>query len=98
MGSLFPRTATATTTAYLVLMVMFLGPLLVWLGRDQPFGHKTVQAALLTNPAGAALAAMGFPGFRQYDLIPASWWVSIIASGILLLVLYVQTRRLTRPL
>jgi hypothetical protein len=98
VSSLFARTAAATTTAYIVLIVLFLGPLLIWLGREQPFGHTTVQAALTVNPMGAALAVMEAPGFAQYDLLPGSWWLSGIASGVLLLLLCLQTRRLTRSL
>jgi hypothetical protein len=98
IGSLFARTAPATTTAYLLLIGLFLGPLLIWLGRDQPFGHGAVQTALMANPMGAALAAMGTPGFAPYELIPASWWASVAVSAVLLLLLSLRTWRLTRPL
>ena len=98
VSSLFARTATATTVSYIVLIVLFLGPLLIWLGREQPFGHRTVQMALMANPMGAALAVMQSPGFVRYELLPASWWISGIASFLLLVGLCVRTWRLTRPL
>lgn len=97
VGSFFARTAPATATAYVVLMVLFLGPLLMWLGRDAPFGHSTVQNSLLATPVGAALSVIKTPGFEHYELLPAAWWISGIASGVLLLLLGVQTWRLARP-
>lgn len=97
VGSLFVRTATATATAYVALMVLFLGPLLIWLGRDAPFGHATVQASLLATPMGAALSVIETPGFAQYELLPASWWICGTASAALFLVLVVQTWRLVTP-
>jgi ABC-type polysaccharide/polyol phosphate export permease len=98
VGSLFIRTASATTTAYVVLIALFLGPLLIWMGREQPFGHQLVQTALMANPMGAALAVMDAPGFARYELIPESWWISGLASVMLLLALSWRTWRLTRPL
>jgi ABC-type transport system involved in multi-copper enzyme maturation permease subunit len=97
VGSLFVRTATATATVYIVLMILFLGPLLIWLGRDAPFGHTTVQTSLLATPMGAALSVIETPGFRQYELLPTSWWVCGIASLVLLAVLAGQVWRLTLP-
>ena len=78
-------------------MILFLGPLLIWLGRDAPFGHTTVQTSLLATPMGAALSVIETPGFRQYELLPASWWICGIASFVLLVVLAVQVWRLTLP-
>ena len=46
VGSLFRRTASATAAAYTALMAVCALPLLVWLGRDAPFGHDVVEAAL----------------------------------------------------
>ncbi len=97
VGSLFARTAPATATAYVILMVLFLGPLLIWLGRDAPFGHSTVQSALLATPVGAALSKIKSPGFEHYELLPAAWWICGVASVLLLTVLVVQTWRLMRP-
>ena len=97
VGSMFARTAPATATAYVILMFLFLGPLLIWLGRDAPFGHSTVQTSLLATPVGAALSVIKSPGFEHYELLPAAWWISGVASVLLLGVLGVQTWRLTRP-
>src|SRR4029079_16607426 len=97
VGSLFARTATATATAYVILIALFLGPLLIWLGRDAPFGHATVQNALLATPVGAALSVIKSPGFAQYELLPAAWWICGVASIFSLIVLMFQTWRLMRP-
>ena len=96
VGCLFRKTAVATTTAYLVLMVLFLGPLLIWLGRNAPFGYSTVQTALLVTPLGAALSVIKTPGF-EYELLPLSWTIAGIVSGSMFLILCLQTFRLTRP-
>jgi ABC-type transport system involved in multi-copper enzyme maturation permease subunit len=97
VGSFFARTAPATATAYVILMFLFLGPLLIWLGRDAPFGHSTVQNSLLATPVGAALSVIKSPGFERYELLPAAWWISGFASLFLLGLLGIQTWRLTRP-
>ena len=97
VSSFFSKTTTATTCAYIALMAIFFGPMIIWLGRDSPFGHTTVQSALMINPMGAALSVMETRGFAHYELIPASWWISGIVSVFLFAVLAVQTWRLTRP-
>ncbi len=97
VGSLFRNTAVATTSAYVTVMSMFLIPMLVWLGRDAPFGHNTVQTILLINPVGAALSVIESPGFTNYDLLPAAWWVAGGISGCMFLVFGVQVWRLSRP-
>ncbi|MDG1874553.1 MAG: ABC transporter permease [Mariniblastus sp.] len=96
-SSLFKKTATATTVAYGVLLIVCAGTLLIWLGRDAPFGHATVERALSINPMAAALSVIQTPGFTQYNLLPTNWWVTGAMSLILLTVLVVQTIRLTRP-
>ena len=96
VGSLFRSTAVSTTMTYVVVIGLFLGPILVWLGRDAPFGHDTVQAALLTNPVGAALSVIEAPGFESYVLLPTAWWIAAIVSAVMFLVLGVQVWRLTR--
>jgi ABC-type transport system involved in multi-copper enzyme maturation permease subunit len=95
-GCWFRRTAVATTSAYVVLLLLFAGPLLVWLGRNAPFGYETVRTALLVNPMGAALSVIDTPGF-DYELLPASWTVAIVVSVLAFLLLCIQTFRLTRP-
>jgi len=97
VSSLFRRTAVATTVAYAALLAVCAGPLLVWLGRDAPFGHGTVEAALTVDPLAAALNASGTPGFTRYDLLPANWWFLGGAGLALLAFLYYRTWQLTRP-
>ena len=97
VGSLFRRSAAATTAAYIALVVICVGPMLIWLGRDAPFGHSAVQAVLVINPLAAALQVMEVPGFRQYNLVPANWWIMGGASLLLAAVLSFQTWRLSRP-
>ena len=75
VSSLYRHTAAATTVAYLALLAVCAGPMLFWLGRDAPFGHRTVEAVLTLNPLAAALYASGNPEFTRYDLLPAHWWL-----------------------
>jgi hypothetical protein len=96
VGSLFRSTAVSTSVTYVVVISLFLAPILVWLGRDAPFGHDTVQAALLINPVGAALSVIRAPGFEMYNLLPAAWWIAGIVSSFMFVVLGVQVWRLTR--
>lgn len=97
VGSLFRRTAPATATGYAALLFVCGAPLLVWLGRDAPFGHATVEAALMINPIAAALSVIRLAGFRDYSLIPGNWWFLGIASVICLVILIAQTHRISRP-
>ncbi len=97
VGSLFSRTAAATAGAYGALMSICALPLLVWLGRDAPFGHDTVEKALSINPVAAALSVIRMPGFQNYSLIPENWWFLGIGSVISLIVLIAQTYRISRP-
>lgn len=96
-SSLFRATANATAAANLILVSVCIVPLLAWLGRDAPFGHGTVQAALSISPVAAALRASEMPGFAEYQLLPANWWLIGCASLILLFVLVFRTRQLYRP-
>ncbi len=97
IGSLFRRTAPATASAYAALLFVCGAPLMVWLGRDAPFGHNTVERALLINPIAAALSVIRLPGFKEYDLIPGNWWFLGITSALCLVVLLAQTYRISRP-
>lgn len=97
VSSMFDRTAPATTAAYALLFSIFAGSMLIWMGEDAPFGRSTVEAALTVNPMAAALAVIKAPGFAQYDLVPANWWVMGGLSAAMLIVLLAQTWRLTRP-
>lgn len=97
VGSLFLRTAAATAAAYGALLSVCALPLLIWMGRDAPFGHDTVQAALTVNPVAAALSVIRMPGFQNYALIPGNWWFLGTCSIVSLLVLLGQTYRISRP-
>jgi ABC-type transport system involved in multi-copper enzyme maturation permease subunit len=97
IGSLFRSTAPATIAAYTALIVICAGPLLIWAGRDAPFGHGTVEAALMINPVAAPLSVIRAAGFENYHLIPGNWWFLGIASAVSLIVLVVQTGRIWRP-
>jgi ABC-type transport system involved in multi-copper enzyme maturation permease subunit len=96
-SSLFRSTATATTASYLLLLAICVAPLLVWLGRDAPFGHTTVASVLSINPVAAALQASDMPGFSQYELLPVNWWIVGGACAVLLIFLAVRVRQLCRP-
>lgn len=97
VSSLFRQTAPATATSYALLLGLCLGTMLVWLGRDAPFGHSTVETVLKINPMAAALSVMGTPGFGQYRLVPTNWWIIGGASLCALVLLVARTWRLTRP-
>jgi ABC-type transport system involved in multi-copper enzyme maturation permease subunit len=96
-SSAFRTTAVATVASYLALTAVCVVPLLVWLGREAPFGHATVQAILTIDPVAAALSACKTPGFTQYDLLPANWWIIGSACGVLLIFLVVRLWQLCRP-
>jgi ABC-type transport system involved in multi-copper enzyme maturation permease subunit len=96
-SSLFRSTAVSTAVSYMVLAAVCIAPLLIWLGRDSPFGHQVVQSALVVDPVAATLNVADTPGFRGYDLVPANWWVMGTASVGLLIALILRTRRLYRP-
>ncbi len=97
VSSLFKRTAAATTVAYAVLVGLCAGTMLVWMAKDAPFTRQTVEATLKVNPLAAALQLIGAPGFADYQLTPANWWIIGGAAAMCLVVLIVQTWRLTRP-
>lgn len=97
VGSLFRKTAAATASAYGVLLAVCTLPLLIWIGRDAPFGHDTVEAALEFNPLAAALSVIRMKGFQNYTLVPANWWFLGISSVLSLMVLIGQTVRISRP-
>lgn len=90
-------TAAATASSYGTLLILFAGTLLVWLGREKPFGPIFVERVLMLNPAAAALSEMKTAGFEQYDLAPGSWWTGGLLSGICLIILAARIWRMTRP-
>jgi ABC-type transport system involved in multi-copper enzyme maturation permease subunit len=97
VSTLFRSTAAATSASYVVLLAVCVGPLLVWLCREAPFGHATVAAALSINPVAAALQASETPGFARYELLPTTWWVTGSACLALLAFLALRTWQLCRP-
>ena len=96
VGSLFRYTAVSTAVTYVTVIACFLTPMLVWLAREAPFGHGTVETALLLTPVGAALNVIGASGFENYQLLPAAWWVSGIMSAAMFALLSLQVWRLNR--
>jgi ABC-type transport system involved in multi-copper enzyme maturation permease subunit len=97
VSSLIPRTSTATAAAYALLIMLIAGTMLIWLGRDAPFSHSTVEMALRLNPLAASLGLIGVPQFKSYDLLPYNWWFLGLGSMASLVVLSFQTWRLSRP-
>jgi ABC-type transport system involved in multi-copper enzyme maturation permease subunit len=97
VGSLFQHTAAATAGAYGALLSIFGLPLLVWMGRDAPFGHDTVEAALSFSSIAAALSVIQTPGFEYYELVDANRWFLGIGSVVALIALLAQTYRISRP-
>jgi len=97
VSSLFEKTAPATATTYGVLLALCVGTMLAWLGENAPFTRSTVEAVLLLNPFAVALHVIRVPGFEQYDLLPGHWYVLGGGCVLSLMILTVQTYRLTRP-
>ena len=93
----FRTTAVATAISYLAILGVCVMPLLVWLARDAPFGHSTVETALTISPVAAALSASLTPGFTAYQLLPTNWHLVGCLSLVLLLFLWIRTRQLYRP-
>lgn len=97
ISTLFRSAAAATTASYLGLLAVCVGPLLIWLGREAPFGHTTVETVLMFNPVAAALRASETPEFTSYDLLPVTWWIIGTACLALIGFLGVRTWQLCRP-
>jgi ABC-type transport system involved in multi-copper enzyme maturation permease subunit len=97
ISSLCRATAAASTAAYLALLAVCVGPLLVWLAREAPFGHATVENVLAVDPVAAALQAAATPGFAGYELLPINWWIIGSACVALLGLLSFRTWQLSRP-
>jgi ABC-type transport system involved in multi-copper enzyme maturation permease subunit len=96
-STIFRSTAAAMTASYVTLLTICMGPLLIWLGRDAPWGYATVEAVLRIDPVAAALQASSTPGFAEYDLLPMNWWIIGSACLVLLLFIGLRTRQLCRP-
>lgn len=97
ISSYFRRTAPSTVVSYVVLLTLYAGTLLIWLGRDAPFGHDLVENALRLNSLAAALSIIGTPGFHAYRLIPDAWNITGVATVVLLVVLYSRICYLMKP-
>jgi len=97
ISSLFCRAATSTTVTYGVLLGLYAGTFLVWLGRDAPFGHDIVEGALRLNLLAASLHILNVQGFTDYDLVPQAWWFAGVSSAILLVFVVIRTHWLLRP-
>ncbi len=96
-SSLFRTTAGATAAAFLAVALVCIAPFLIWFGRESPFGHSTVTAALTISPVATALQSADTPGFSQYELYPNNWWIIGSACAAMLVFLTVRVRQLCRP-
>ena len=96
-STLFRSSAAAMTVSYSALLAVCVGPLLVWLGRGAPFGPSAVETVLKFSPIAAALNAADTPGFTEYTLLPANWWLIGLACLALLGLVIVRTWQLCRP-
>src|SRR4029077_21204612 len=96
-STLFRATAAATTASYAVLLSVCVGPLVIWLGRGAPSGPRAADTVLMFSPVAAALNAADFPGFTEYTLLPANWWIVGIASLGLFALVMIRTWQLCRP-
>ena len=74
-SSLFRSTAAATAAAYLALAACASARCWSGSGGTPRSGTRTVEAALTINPVAAALHASDTPGFTDYELLPANWYV-----------------------
>ncbi|MCA8995591.1 MAG: ABC transporter [Planctomycetaceae bacterium] len=97
MGAFFRRSIPATVAAYCVAGALTAVPLLIWMGRDAPFGYRAVRWALLVDPISAPLAVMRSNGFEDYRLLPGNWYFLIGGALVGLFLFWFQTVRLSRP-
>ena len=67
-----------------------------WLGSGS-LGHHTVESALLISPMAAALSVMEVSGFETYNLVPATWFIIVFITVILLVILTWRTQQLLLP-
>ena len=82
VSSFCRSTAVATTVAYGLLILLYGGSLLVWINRDSPFSHAFVERTLSVNAMAGALNAMDVDGFRVYDgLLHTTWMTSGVMCG-----------------
>jgi len=96
IGSLFRQAAVATAVAYSLIAAVCIGTLFIWLGRDAPFTPLFVERVLTSSPLATTLSIIGTPGFSEYRLTPANWYVMAamtVGSGAVMLL---QVARLGR--
>ena len=97
ISSFFRRSATSTAIAYGLCTSVFVGTLLVWLGRTTTFGYSAVRRALLLNPISGALESFEADGFTIYQLLPWNWWITGIATLCFLIIFLIRTSLLMKP-
>ena len=97
ISSFFRSAATAVTVSYGVLILLLIGPMLIWMNQEAPFSHSFVESTLMMNPMAGALNAMQVEGFENYNLIPGTWSSTGILCLTLIIVLYFRTWRLCQP-
>ncbi len=97
ISSLFKKAAVSTSVSYAVIVSLFAGTFLVWLGKDAPFGYDVVRAALLLNPVSPALEAMKTGGFTGYRLYPIGWGISETIALICLGIFFYRTWAISKP-
>ena len=97
ISSLFKKTAAATIAAYATLAILYVGTFFFWLLEGRPFGHSLVEKILSVNPIATAMQVFGTPGFDEYDLVSTNWWLMGMGTLVSLIILVIQTFRLTRP-
>jgi ABC-type transport system involved in multi-copper enzyme maturation permease subunit len=96
ISSLCRKTASASAIAYALVLALFGGTLLVWLGRASLFSPGAVSLALRLNPLAAALGAMRMPGFRHLNVIEWNWVFVSVLIILSLIILTVRTSQLTK--
>ena len=97
ISSWFHRTAQATALSYALLLGLFGGTLVFWVGRGTLFSLSMVANILQFNPLAAALATIHAPGFNDYNFVLTNWWFMLAVMGLASVILIFRTWRLTRP-
>lgn len=97
VGAFFRRSAVAMASAYAVLLSICCLPMLIWMGRDAPFGHDVVETALSFSSIAAAFSVIRMPDFEHYNLVPANWWFMGIGTVVCLIVLPAWAWRISKP-
>lgn len=97
IGSFFRKSTPATMISYTILSALTAIPLLIWLGREAPFGHRTVESALILAPMSSALALMETGGFQDYRVMPANWYFMAGGCIVGLVVFWLQIAKHFRP-